>query len=222
MNQRSLQISAALLAVVVVVFGYFVFFGGDGGSRPEIPTGPGQASEARNIIADMQERQAETAPQQAAAAREPQLIGRATETQASGGTSNSNNSGAVAVITTQPAPAAPTGAGAQLDEAFEQAREMQVGGQLDDAMVLYFFGARQGHAQSAFRYAEMNDPLHLTAAISPLPEPAPSTAFRFYKVALDAGFEDAAERLDALHQWAVDAAAAGDFDAEMLLEQWEQ
>jgi TPR repeat protein len=214
MNRRSLTISAALLTVVIVVFAFFAFFGGGGsGSRPEIPTGPGQASEARGIIAEIEERRSEEASQ-APAAREPQLIGRAAPEEAPAAR------GAVAV-TPEPQPAAPSGANAELDETFEQALALQADGKLDDAQMLYFFAARQGHAQSAYRYAEMNDPLHHSAGGSLLPEPDPNAAFRYYQIALQGGSEDAAERLEALHQWTIDAAAAGNIDAEMLLVQWE-
>jgi hypothetical protein len=215
MNRRSLTISAALLAVVVVVFGFFVIFGGDDSGSRSVPTGPGQAGEARGIIAEIEERRSEEAAQPAPT-RQPELIGRAAEEQPT-----SVRAGAVAV-TPAPAPAAPTGADAALDDAFEQAVAMQADGKLDDAQMLFFFAARQGHARSAYQYAEMNDPLHHTPGGSLLPEPDPNAAFRYYQVALESGYEAAAERLDALHQWTIDAAAAGDLDAEMLLLQWEQ
>jgi len=215
MNRRQLTISAALLAVVIVVFGYFVWFGGSGpGSRPAPPTGPGQAGEARGIIAEIEERRSEES-ERPVAARQPDLIGRSDTEQEPAG------AGAVAV-TPAPPPAAPTGAGTELDDAFERAMELQADGQLDDAQLLYFFGARQGHGPSAFHYAEMNDPLHHSAGSSLLPEPDPGVAFRYYRIAENAGYPDAGERLEALHQWTIDAAAAGDIDAEMLLVQWER
>jgi len=215
MNRQSLIISAVLLGVLVVAGGVYVYLvRGDGGDIPAIPTGPGQAGEARGIIAEIEERRAERA-EQPAARPEPRLIERPEQP-----TERPLESGAAAV-TPEPAREAATGATAELDEAFDRALEYREAGQLADAQVLFFFGARQGHARSAFAYAEMNDPNHHSAETSLLPEPDANAALRFYTVALEGGFEDAAERIDALHRWAVDAAAAGDTDAEMLLLQWE-
>ncbi|HMB73483.1 MAG TPA: deoxyribonuclease, partial [Gammaproteobacteria bacterium] len=89
------------------------------------------------------------------------------------------------------------------------------------AQVLLFFGARRGHPASAYAYAEMNDPNHHSPASSLLDEPDAFQAFRWYSAALDGGYADASERLDALREWAQTAAAAGDSEAERLLLQWE-
>lgn len=216
MNRRSLTISAALLAVVVVVFGIFVFLNRDGSSsRPALPTGPGQAGEARGIIAEIEER-SEAATSRPPAAREPELIRDAEETAAE------PERRAAAVVTSEPQAAVAEEANDALDEAYERAVELQQAGQLDDAQVLFFFGARQGHARSAFAYAEMNDPNHHSADTSLLAEPDANAAFRYYTMALDGGLADASARLDELHTWVADAAAAGDSEAERLLLQWER
>jgi hypothetical protein len=214
MNRQSLTISAALLAVVVVVVGVVMFVGEDD-ARPPLPTGPGQASEARSIIQEIQERSGgDAAP--APAVRQPQLLEQPTTAA-----SEPAARGAVAE-TPAPVAAAPAGADAALDEAFEQAMELQADGKLDDAQVLLFFGARRGHARSAFAYAEMNDPLHHSAETSLLAEPDAFQAYRWYSAAVDGGVEAADDRLESLRVWAVDAAAAGDGEAERLLLQWEQ
>jgi hypothetical protein len=176
-------------------------------------TGPGRAAEARGIIAEIQGRSANTAdarPAQPAA----NLINPPQQAEAG------QPAGAVAV-TPEPVRQAPTGAGAELDAAYEQARELQAAGQLDDAHVLLFFGARQGHAPSAYAYAEANDPNHHSPATSLLDEPDAFQAFRWYTAALDGGVDDAAARLDALRAWAEAAAAAGNAEAERLLLQWD-
>lgn len=214
MNRETVLIGAVLGAAVIVVFGIAVYFelaGSDDGPAPI--TGPGRAEEARGIIAEIEARRAGD-DAAAVAAPEATLIERpeAPAGQTDGG-----------AIAEAPAPeaAAPTGAGADLDAAFERARELQAAGQLDDAQVLYFFGARRGHAPSAYAYAEMNDPNHHSAETSLLAEPDAFQAFRWYSAAQDGGVAEAASRLDALHEWAEAAAASGDSEAERLLLQWE-
>jgi hypothetical protein len=108
------------------------------------------------------------------------------------------------------------------DEAFERASEFQGSGRLADAQLLYFFGARGNHAQSAFELAAMNDPNHHDPATSLSPEPEPFQAYRWYSVAQQQGMTAAATRLAELHAWAETAAAAGDSEADRLLLQWEQ
>jgi hypothetical protein len=216
MNRQTVTIGAVLLAVVVVAFGIAVYLeGGDSDDGSAAIAGPGRAAEARGIIADIEARResesGQTAPRPAAA-----LIERpaAAADQAAGG-------GAGAAVPS-PAGATQTGAGAELDEAFGRAQELKAAGQLDDAQVLLFFGARRGHAPSAFAYAEMNDPNHHSPQTSLLPEPDAFQAYRWYSAAQDGGVEGAAARLDALREWAESAAAAGDTEAERLLLQWEQ
>lgn len=212
MNRQTLGIFAVLLAVVAVGLGIAVYQYIGGSDDDAAITGPGRAAEARGIIAEIEAgRDSAVSP----ASAEPALIN---EPNAAAG---AVEGGAVAV-TPEPAAPAPAGADAELDAAFERARELQAAGQLDDAQVLLFFGARRGHARSAFAYAEMNDPNHHSAETSLLAEPDAFQAFRWYSAALDGGIDSAAERLDALHDWAETAAAAGDPEADRLLLQWEQ
>ncbi len=103
------------------------------------------------------------------------------------------------------------------DEAYEHARRFQRDGQLADAQLLLFFSARANHGPSAFALATMNDPNHHSADTSLLPEPDAYQAYRWYAVAREQGIDDAPERLAALRGWAVDAAAAGDAEAERFL-----
>jgi hypothetical protein len=109
-----------------------------------------------------------------------------------------------------------------LDAVFGRAREFQQQGQLPDAQLLYFYAARKDHGPSAFALAEMNDPNHHSPATSLLPEPDAFQAFRWYTVARQQGMDEAAQRLEALREWSVAQAAAGDEDAGRLLLQWEQ
>lgn len=105
--------------------------------------------------------------------------------------------------------------------AFERAQEFRSDGRLADAQLLYFFGARGGHAPSAFELAAMNDPNHHTPETSLLPEPDPFQAYRWYSAARDQGMAQAQTRLEALREWAEKASSNGDAEAERLLLQWE-
>lgn len=217
MNRQSTTIAAVLLAVVVALIAGYVYINRDGvDALPDIPTGEGQAGEARGIIAEMEQRRGNDETAAARPAREPVLLEQADEEagQAVGG-------GAVA-RTPPPVSAVATGADAELDEAYEQAVKLREDGQLDDAHMLLFYGAREGHARSAFVYAEMNDPLHHSAERSLLPRPDANAAYTWYTAAAEGGIDEATERLAALRDWAEEAAADGDFRAEQLLLQWEQ
>lgn len=104
--------------------------------------------------------------------------------------------------------------------ALGQARSLRAEGKLADAQLLYFFAARGGYAPAAFELAEMYDPLHFDATTSLMEQPDPFQAFKWYQQAQQAGVEQAVERLEALQDWAQQAAEEGDLDAEQLLLQW--
>ncbi|HEX6995106.1 MAG TPA: hypothetical protein VF339_13255 [Gammaproteobacteria bacterium] len=106
-----------------------------------------------------------------------------------------------------------------LDEAFARAEAHREAGELADAQLLYFFAARNGHAQAAFRLATSYDPLHHDPETSLLDEPDPFQAFKYYMQALEGGVTEAQARLDALHAWA-EREAPSNPEAERLLLQW--
>lgn len=105
--------------------------------------------------------------------------------------------------------------------AFERGEAFRVDGRLADAQLLYFFAARGGNADAAFVLGEMNDPNHFAAETSLMNEPDAFQAYKYYAQARDGGVSAAGQRLAALREWAEQHAAAGDFDAEQLLVQWE-
>jgi hypothetical protein len=190
-----------------------IYLGGDDSPAPI--TGPGRAAEARSVISEIQaSRSVETTERREQPATGVIQRAPVAESQDVGG-------GAIAV-TPQTQPEQPQGAQTALDEAFEKAQSFQADGQLDDAQVLYFFGARQGHPASAFALAEMNDPNHHSPETSLLDEPDAFQAYRWYSAARDGGIAAADARLTALKEWAQTAAAAGDGEADRLLLQWEQ
>jgi hypothetical protein len=220
MNRQTLMIGTGLLAAVVVVFGVAVYLsrvGSDSASAPV--SGPGRAAEARGLIAEIEARRESGA---AGTIERPAVAPAPVPAAAPGEQAGEPADGGAIAVTPEPAAEAPTGANAELDAAYERALELQAAGQLDDAQVLLFFGARRGHARSAFAYAEINDPNHHSPETSLLAEPDAFQAFRWYSAALEGGVAAAADRLDALHDWAEAAAQAGDPEAERLLLQWEQ
>lgn len=105
-------------------------------------------------------------------------------------------------------------------DAYERAREHQEAGRLADAQVLYFYAARGGHAGAEFELAQMHDPNHHDPATSLLEEPNAYQAYKWYSAALEHGSTQARARLDALRDWATNAAAEGNSEAERLLLQW--
>lgn len=211
MNRQTLMIGAILSVAVVVVFGVAVYLN-RGGPDDAAITGPGRAAEARGIIAEIESRRAGETPANRPA---PALIERAPDETAERIEQDEVARNPAA------APAAASGAGSELDAAYDRAMELQAAGQLDDAQVLLFFGARQGHARSAFAYAEINDPIHHSPETSLLAEPDAFQAFRWYSAALQGGVEAAADRLEVLHDWARSEAENGNSEAERLLLQWE-
>ena len=105
-------------------------------------------------------------------------------------------------------------------EAYDRAREYQKDGRLADAQLLYFYAARGGHAGAEFELATMNDPNHHATETSLLAKPDAFQAYKWYSAALEHGSREARGRLDALRDWATQAAAQGNSEAERLLLQW--
>lgn len=106
-----------------------------------------------------------------------------------------------------------------LDEAFARAEAHREAGELADAQILYFFAARNGHAQAAFRLATSYDPLHHDPETSLLGRPDAFQAYKYYMQALEGGVTEAQDRIDALRDWA-EREAYANADAERLLLQW--
>lgn len=106
-------------------------------------------------------------------------------------------------------------------EAVQRADEYRSKGQIADAQLLYFFAARKGDAQAAFKLGELYDPNHFEAQSSLTGEPDAFQAFKWYTAAKNGGVSEAQARLDALHMWAEKAAQNGDAEADRLLLQWQ-
>jgi TPR repeat protein len=209
MNRQNLTIGGIAIAVAVAAVAFLLFRGSEGPTGDQVPaiTGPERAEEARGVIAEIEQSRARAAAEGSPPQSPPSQAGDA----AGGG------AGAATTATQRERP----GGDADFDTAFAQAQQFQRSGQLADAQLLYFYGARGGHAPSAFALGTMNDPNHHSPDISLLPEPDAFQAFRWYSSAREQGMAEAVERLDALREWAVTAASTGDIDAEQLLLQWE-
>lgn len=106
------------------------------------------------------------------------------------------------------------------EEVFGHAEQLQSENHLDDAYLLYRFAARQGHAQAALFLGSQADPAFYTSEISILPMPDLEQAYKWYRVAADAGNEEAVTRLQSLREQVEQAAAEGDESARRLMLQW--
>ena len=215
MNRQLLTVGIAIVVLVLIGVTYSVLRT-TGPAGPETPpiTGADRAEDARGIIANIEQAPARTVAEPAVAPVPEPAAALVPEPAAA-----PEPTVEVVAAVTPPPPDAQGGA-PDLDEAFEQAQAFQRTGQLADAQLLYFFGARRGHAPSAFELGAMNDPNHHSPETSLLPDPDPFQAYRWYSAARDQGVLAAAERLEALREWAVEASAAGDTQADQLLLQW--
>lgn len=106
-------------------------------------------------------------------------------------------------------------------EVFAQAEQMQTGGQLDDAYLLYRFAARQGDAQAALVLGTQADPAFYQSEASVLPGPDLQQAYKWYRAAAAAGNDEAVARLRQLREHVEQSAVAGDVAAQRLMLQWQ-
>jgi len=113
------------------------------------------------------------------------------------------------------------GAQPDAERVFAEAERMQGEGNLEDAYLLYRFAARHGQAQAALILGTQTDPAFHATATGYLPEPDSGQAYKWYSVAAVAGNDEAAQRLQNLHQRVQQDAAAGDEQARRLLLQWQ-
>ncbi|RLJ18565.1 deoxyribonuclease [bacterium endosymbiont of Escarpia laminata] len=109
----------------------------------------------------------------------------------------------------------------ELDQLSQRAHTFQQEGKTTDAYLLYFFAARQGHANSALILGKMNDPATFDADTDILERPDPTQAFKWYSMAAGNGLSEAQTRLATLHDTLEQAAANGDPQAQRLLLNWQ-
>jgi TPR repeat protein len=105
-------------------------------------------------------------------------------------------------------------------EAYAEGRQLQEAGSVEDAYLLYFFAAKQGHTEAALALGAQADPAHFDPVTSALRQADPGQAYKWYRKAADNGSAEAERRLAALFEKVKNAAAAGDQQAGRLLLQW--
>jgi len=104
---------------------------------------------------------------------------------------------------------------------FVEAERLQGEGYSDDAYLLYRFAARHGHGQAALVLGTQADPAFHAAANPDSLNDEPEQAYKWYSMAVAAGIEEAAARLQDLRQRVEQSAAAGDERAQRLMLQWQ-
>ncbi len=107
-----------------------------------------------------------------------------------------------------------------LDQVYERAERFRAVGMLADAYLLYFFAARQGHAQAALALGRMYDPKTFSREASVLEQPDPVQAHKWYQLAARAGDAAAKRHLADLRGRVERTAAQGDEESRRLMMQW--
>ncbi len=102
------------------------------------------------------------------------------------------------------------------NKAYDAGETLRKNGQLDQAYILYFFAAREGHANSAYRLGQLADNVINKTAY----RADPTQAIKWYRKAQDAGISEATDALDALNRYYEDKARSGDANARRLLLLW--
>jgi len=102
------------------------------------------------------------------------------------------------------------------NKAYAAGETLRKKGQLDQAYILYFYAAREGHANSAYRLGQLADNVtHKTAYRADATQ-----AIKWYRKAQSAGVSEATNALDALKRYYEDKARSGDSNARRLLLLW--
>ena len=104
-----------------------------------------------------------------------------------------------------------------LDQLMAQASAYANDGNLADAYITFYFAAREGSVDAMMMMAEMSDPTMFQSENNLLDRADAVQAYKWYKMALDKGFEPASARLKNIHQWAKAEAKFGNKDARQLL-----
>ena len=107
------------------------------------------------------------------------------------------------------------------DTVFVEAERLQGEGDSVDAYLLYRFAARHGHGQAALYLGTQADPAFHTAANLDSLNDEPEQAYKWYSIAVEAGIDEAATRLQALRKHVEQSAADGDEHAQRLLLLWQ-
>ncbi len=107
------------------------------------------------------------------------------------------------------------------DTVFIEAERLQGEGYSVDAYLLYRFSARHGHGQAALLLGTQAEPTFHTAANLDSLNDEPEQAYKWYSMAVEAGVEKAAARLQVLRKHVEQSAVAGDERAQRLMLLWQ-
>ncbi len=102
-------------------------------------------------------------------------------------------------------------------KAYDEAEKRRRAGDNENAYLLYFFAARNGHGDSALVLGTMADPIYHTSFTSALIAPDPAQAIKWYKKAIDAGNDSAKKNLADLTKHLKTQAENGSSEAQRLL-----
>lgn len=108
-----------------------------------------------------------------------------------------------------------------LDEMYKRAQSMNRQNRNSDAYLLYFYAARLGHGDAAFKLGQFNDPATFQDKLNIVESPNPMQAFKWYRKAANAGHPDANRALNRLRTDIEKQASAGDRMAQRRLLQWD-
>ena len=108
-----------------------------------------------------------------------------------------------------------------LDAVFSAAEGAQAEGEFADAYLLYFFAARDGHAQSALALGRQADPQNHDPGNSVFDTPDLNQAHTWYQVAAQNGNDDGRQQLSALRERIERQAAKGDPEAQRISLLWQ-
>lgn len=109
-----------------------------------------------------------------------------------------------------------------LDEVYRKAEYWTEQNQLADAYLLYFYAARHGNGNSAFKLAQLYDPATFKTGSGMTDSPSLMQANKWYKHAVRAGHPEAKRLLDRIRLQAENRAALGNEKARNLILQFHQ
>ncbi len=108
-----------------------------------------------------------------------------------------------------------------LAEVYDAAQQAQADGELADAYMLYFFAAREGHADAALALATQADPYTRDPENSVFEAADLTQAHKWYQVAAQNGSREAAQQLAAMRSRVEELAADGDVQAQRIALLWQ-
>jgi len=104
-----------------------------------------------------------------------------------------------------------------LESLYQHALAERADNDMENAHLLFFFCAREGHLASILMMGEMADPILFNANNSLLDQADPIQAYKWYRIAIARVNVEAQQKMDILKQWAETEANLGNKTAQQLL-----